>query len=57
MASGHVEYVYSDWGLIPSGIGGGDQFRLIFLSSTERNATFSDIDTYNTFVQNAAAAV
>ena len=56
LASGHVEYVPLDWGLKPAGIGPGERFRLIFLSSIKRNAESSDIETYNTFVQNQAAA-
>ena len=56
LASAHVEYVPLDWSLKPAGIGPGERFRLIFLSSTKRNAASSDIETYNTFVQNAAAA-
>ena len=54
-ASSHVQYVYSDWNAKPSGISGGDQFRLIFLSSTKRKATSLDIADYNTFVQDLAA--
>ena len=56
LASGHVEYVPLDWSLKPAGIGPGERFRLIFLSSTKRNATSNNIETYNTFVQNRAAA-
>ena len=56
IASGHVEYVPLDWNLKPAGIGPGERFRLIFLTSTKRNATSSNIETYNTFVQNRAAA-
>ena len=56
LASAHVEYVPLDWSLKPADIGPGERFRLIFLSSTKLNATSSDIETYNTFVQNAAAA-
>ena len=44
-----------DWALNPSGLGGGDSFRLLFISSTSRNATSSDIAVYNTFVQERAA--
>ena len=55
LASSHVEYVYSDWSLKPAGIGGGDQFRLIFLSSTKRKATSLDIADYNTFIRDNAA--
>ena len=55
LASAHVEYVPLDWSLKPAGIGPGERFRLIFLSSTKRNAASSDIEAYNTFVQNRAA--
>ena len=48
--------VPSDWSLIPAGLSSGDQFRLIFLSSTRRNASATDIATYNTFIQTRAAA-
>ena len=48
--------VADDWALTPSGLSGGDKFRLIFGTSTTRNATSSDIATYNTFVQDRAAA-
>ena len=48
--------VPTDWSLIPAGLTTGDQFRLIFLSSTRRNGTATDIATYNTFVQTRAAA-
>ena len=34
----------------------GQQFRLIFLTSTTRDASSSDIDVYNSFIQNRAAA-
>ena len=45
-----------DWGLIPDGLNPGEQFRLIFVSSTRRDATSDDIGDYNAFVQAAAAA-
>ena len=48
--------VSNNWSLTPSELGARDQFRLLFLSSTTRNATSSDIEDYNTFVQNRAAA-
>ena len=49
--------VPDDWPLIPTGLGVGDSFRLLFLTSTKRNITNSiDIGDYNTFVQNRAAA-
>ena len=44
------------WSLIPSGLGEGAVFRLIFLSSTKHDASATDIATYNTFVQNSADA-
>ncbi len=47
--------VPADWGLIPSGLGAGDRFRLIFISSGTRNATATAIGDYNTFVQTAAS--
>ena len=47
--------VPADWGLIPSGLGVGDRFRLVFLSSTTRDGSSSDIADYNTFVQDLAA--
>ena len=49
-------FVADTWDLIPSGLSVGDSFRLLFLSSTTRNASSSSIGTYNTFVQNRAAA-
>ena len=54
LASSHVEYVYSDWGPKPNGVSGGDQFRLIFLSSTERKPNSTNIADYNNFVQDLA---
>ncbi|WP_420446766.1 choice-of-anchor R domain-containing protein [Candidatus Poriferisodalis sp.] len=45
-----------DWALKPSGLEAGDRFRLLFLSSTERNASSTDISAYNGFVQDLAAA-
>ena len=48
--------VSSDWSLVPSGLGPGDRFRLMFISSGGRNARPTSIDTYNTWIQNLAAA-
>ena len=48
--------VSADWSLIPDGLGAGDRFRLVFLSSTKRNATPTDIADYNTWIQKVAAA-
>ena len=46
--------VATDWSLIPDGLGEGDQFRLLFVTSGSRNAASGNIDHYNTFVQNSA---
>ena len=48
--------VAADWALKPSGLSGGDKFRLLFLTSTTRQAQSAAIADYNTFVQNRAAA-
>ena len=48
--------VPADWGLIPSGLGAGAEFRLLFISSVKRNSQSTDIADYNTFVQTAAAS-
>ena len=48
--------VPADWALTPEGLSAGDEFRLLFLTSTKRDATSSDIDDYNTFVRTRAAA-
>ena len=45
-----------DWSLMPTGLTAGDQFRLILISSTRRDAISTDIADYNTFVQGLAAA-
>ncbi len=44
------------WALKPSGLAAGTKFRLLFVTSTTRNATATDIATYNTFVQTRAKA-
>ena len=51
-----VVYIPADWSLKPAGIDPGERFRLIFLSSTKRDATSNDIETYNTFVQDLASS-
>ena len=48
--------VPDNWALKPAGIPIGDKFQLLFVTSTARNAEATDIDDYNTFVQNVAAA-
>ena len=44
------------WALKPSGLAAGTKFRLLFITSTSRDGTATDIATYNTFVQTAAKA-
>ena len=54
---GHAQTsVPHDWSLKPSGLDTRDKFRLLFVSSTKRNANPTAIATYNTFVQTRAAA-
>ena len=48
--------VPNNWSLKPTGLAVGYQFRLLFLSSTKRNAQATDIAVYNTFIQTLAAA-
>ena len=48
--------VAADWPLIPTGLGAGDSFRLLFVTSTTTTADSSDIADYNEFVQARAAA-
>ena len=51
-----VEMVPSDWGLVPAGVSVGESFRLLFVSSTARDATSPAIGDYDTHVQSAAAS-
>ncbi len=46
----------SGWALKPSGLNDGDKFRLLFITSTVRDATATAIADYNTFVQTRAKA-
>ena len=48
--------VPNNWALTPSDLGIGDSFRLIFLSSSKNILSSTDIEDYNAFVQNGAAA-
>ena len=48
--------VPNDWVLKPSGLGGGDQFRLIFLTSLGHVGSDTDIEVYNDFVLDRAAS-
>ena len=50
-----VTVIPADSSLVPDGLGPGDRFRLIFLSSETRTAEATDIATYNTWVQGLAA--
>ena len=49
-------FVPSDSALKPQGVGTNVAFRLLFVSSTKRNATSTNIAHYNSFVQGRAAA-
>jgi hypothetical protein len=42
---------------VPSGLNPGDSYRLVFVTSTTRDASSSNIADYNTFVSGRAAAV
>ncbi len=44
------------WSLNPAGSRAGDKFRLLFITSTARDARSTDIAVYNQFVQARAAA-
>ena len=48
--------VPDDWALKPADIDAGGQFRLMFVTSTNRDATSTDIADYNTFVRTRATA-
>ena len=54
--TGPAPIVPLDWSLKPTGLAQGSQFRLLFLSSTKRDASSTDIADYNTFVQDRAEA-
>ena len=48
--------VPANWSLIPTGLGPGDSFRLMFIPSTGRDAVTNSISVYNNWVQTQAAA-
>ena len=48
--------VPADWSLIPAGFTTGDEFRLLFLSSTKRNSGSHDLSVFDTFIQDLAGA-
>ncbi len=50
-----AQSVPSDWPLIPDGVKPGQSFRLLFVTSTTRDASSSEIADYNAHVQAAAA--
>lgn len=54
--NGNLTPVSSTWNLIPTGLGVGDSFRLLFLSSNGVAASHTGIAPYNSFVQNRAKA-
>ena len=45
-----------DWALKPADVEGGESFRLLFVTSTQRDAQSADIADYNAFVQASAKA-
>ncbi len=47
---------HENWALTPSNLNAGDKFRLLFASSTTRNAQASINAQYDTFVENRAKA-
>ena len=49
-----AQTVDNDWALIPSGLGPGESFRLLFITSTTRAANSASIGDYNSFVQDRA---
>ena len=49
--------VPANWGLKPSALGAGDDFRLLFRSSTTRAATSADIAVYDAFIRDVAATM
>ena len=55
-ASAGITLVPHDWELIPGGLGSGDRFRLLFMTSTRRDATDPNLFTYDEFVRAAVAA-
>ena len=52
--SGDIE-VPSSWPLLPSGLSGGDDFRLLFMTSEAGDASSSDIADYDEFVRMVGA--
>lgn len=42
---------------VPTGLNAGDTYHLVYVTSTTRNATSTDIGDYNTFVDDAMGAI
>lgn len=53
---GHTGQSQADLILQPAGLNPGDQYRLVFTTSTTLNATSTDINVYNNHVNSAANA-
>ena len=51
-----AQSVENNWALKPSAIGPGQSFRLLFVTSTHRDANSANIGVYNSFVQGRANA-
>ena len=51
-----AQTVPADWEHVPDGIEPGDSFRLLFVTSSTRDASSSNIADYNAFVQSAAGS-
>jgi hypothetical protein len=51
-----ASFARADFMLIPLGLNSGDQFRVVFVSSTRRNALSSAISDHDQFITNAAVA-
>ena len=52
-----ITQVDADWSLVPDGLGAGDRFRLLFITSgSRRPANSSDIGHYNGMVQDKASS-
>ena len=54
--SGLAREVPADWALVPPGLAPGERFRLLFVTSTRRNAIATDISDYDAFIQAAVRA-
>ena len=48
--------VPADWSLIPAGFTTGDEFRMLFLSSTKRNGGSHNLSVFDTFIKDLAGA-